>query len=129
MDPISKRRIYLPEVVPAGPKAGQEAERVRTRLLNQVVERRSTRSAGDVRTRSSGVLSTRCSASSSARNRGIGTDHLSQVFLEAVEDEVEAELVLVAVVVAGLEDVLDDQFGEARVVLCGELQQEGLCEV
>src|ERR671917_2312535 len=43
MDPISKRRRYLTEVVPAGPKAGQEAERVRTRMLNQVDERRSPR--------------------------------------------------------------------------------------
>ena len=54
---------------------------------------------------------------------------LGQVLLEAVEDEVEAELVLVAVVVAGLEDVLDGQLGEARVLLGGELQQEGLREL
>jgi integrase len=31
-DPISKRRHYLTEVVPAGPKATQEAEKIRTRL-------------------------------------------------------------------------------------------------
>src|ERR671917_2621855 len=43
MDPISKRRMYLTEVVPAGPKAGREAERVRTRMLSQVDERRSPR--------------------------------------------------------------------------------------
>ena len=43
MDPISKRRLYLTEIVPAGPKAGQEAERVRTRMLSQVDERRSPR--------------------------------------------------------------------------------------
>ena len=43
MDPISKRRMYLTEVVPAGPKAGQEAERIRTRMLGQVDERRSPR--------------------------------------------------------------------------------------
>jgi hypothetical protein len=48
---------------------------------------------------------------------------------EAVEDEVESELVLVAIVVAGLEDVLDGQVGEAGVVLGGKLQQEGLGEV
>jgi integrase len=35
-DPISKRRMYLTEVVPAGPKAGDEAEKVRARLLHQV---------------------------------------------------------------------------------------------
>ena len=45
---------------------------------------------------------------------------------EAVEDEVEAEFVFVAVAVAGLKDVLDGQLGEARVFLGGELEQEGL---
>jgi hypothetical protein len=30
MDPISKRRMYLSEVVPPGPRAGDRAERVRT---------------------------------------------------------------------------------------------------
>jgi len=49
--------------------------------------------------------------------------------LEAVEDEVQAELVFVAVVVARLEDVIDRQLGEAWVVLCGELQQESLREL
>ena len=48
MDPISKRRIYLTEIVPAGPRAGQEAERARTRLLNQVDERRSPRTRATV---------------------------------------------------------------------------------
>jgi integrase len=33
-DPISKRRVYLTEVVPPGPKAGDEAGKVRTRLLH-----------------------------------------------------------------------------------------------
>ena len=41
--PISKKRLYLTEIVPAGPKARQEAERVRTRMLSQVDERRSPR--------------------------------------------------------------------------------------
>jgi integrase len=36
MDPIAKRRIYLTEVAPAGPKAGDQAEKVGTRLLHQV---------------------------------------------------------------------------------------------
>ena len=48
MDPISKRRIYLTEIVTAGPRAGQEAERARTRLLNQVDERRSPRTRATV---------------------------------------------------------------------------------
>ena len=39
-DPISKRRRYLTEVAPAGPKATQEAEKIRTRLLSQVDDRR-----------------------------------------------------------------------------------------
>src|SRR5687767_11462561 len=43
---------------------------------------------------------------------------LRHVLLEAVKDEVEAERIFVAVVVAGLEDVLDGQLGEARIVLC-----------
>ena len=46
--------------------------------------------------------------------------------LEAVEDEVEPELVLVAVVVAGLEDVLDGQLGEVRVLVGGNLRQDRL---
>jgi integrase len=41
MDPIWKRRMYLSEVVPPGPRAGDRAERVRTRLLSQVDERRN----------------------------------------------------------------------------------------
>ena len=41
MDPISKRRMYLSEVVPPGPRASDPAERVRTRLLSQVEEQRS----------------------------------------------------------------------------------------
>lgn len=42
-DPISNKRIHPTDVVPAGPEAGQEAERVPTRLLDQVDERRSPR--------------------------------------------------------------------------------------
>jgi integrase len=48
VDPISKRRLYLTELVPAGPKAGQKAERIRTRMLSQVDERRSPRTRGTV---------------------------------------------------------------------------------
>jgi integrase len=42
-DPITKKRHYLVEIVPAGPNAAKEAEKVRTRLLNQVDERRNPR--------------------------------------------------------------------------------------
>ncbi len=43
IDPVSKKRHHLVEVVPAGPKAAKEAEKVRVRLLNQVDERRNPR--------------------------------------------------------------------------------------
>jgi integrase len=41
IDTVSKKKHYLTEVVPAGPKAAKKAERIRTRLLNQVDEKRS----------------------------------------------------------------------------------------
>lgn len=40
IDPVSKKKHYLVETVPAGPGAAKEAEKVRTRLLSQVDERR-----------------------------------------------------------------------------------------
>src|SRR4051794_26673927 len=42
-DPLTGKRHDLTEVVPAGPRAAAEAEKVRTRLLNQVDERRNPR--------------------------------------------------------------------------------------
>src|SRR4051794_9223541 len=42
-DPVSKRKHYLTETVPAGPTAAKEAEKLRTRLLAQVDERRNPR--------------------------------------------------------------------------------------
>jgi hypothetical protein len=48
MDPISKRRMYLTEVIPAGPKAGDQAEKVRTRLLHQVDQKRNPRTRATV---------------------------------------------------------------------------------
>ena len=48
MDSVSKKRIYLSEIVSAGPKASQEAERVRSRLQNQVDERRNPRTPATV---------------------------------------------------------------------------------
>jgi len=41
VDPVSGRRHFLTEVVPAGPRAERRAERVRTRLLAQVDDRRN----------------------------------------------------------------------------------------
>ena len=43
IDPVSKKKHFLVETVPAGPSAARDAERVRTRLLNQVDERRNPR--------------------------------------------------------------------------------------
>jgi hypothetical protein len=39
IDPVSKKKHYLVETVPAGPRAAKEAEQVRTRLLNQDSDR------------------------------------------------------------------------------------------
>jgi integrase len=47
-DPLAKRDHYLVEIVPPGPKAQSEAEKVRTRLLNQVDEQRSPRTRATV---------------------------------------------------------------------------------
>lgn len=41
IDPLSGKRHYLTETVPAGPKAAKEAEKGRTRLLAEVDERRN----------------------------------------------------------------------------------------
>jgi hypothetical protein len=56
VDPISKRRIYLTEVVSPGPRAAKEAVEVRTRLLNQVDEKPNprTRASGGPIARSGG---------------------------------------------------------------------------
>ena len=41
IDPLSGKRHYLTETVPAGPRALAEAKKVRTRLIGQVDEQRS----------------------------------------------------------------------------------------
>ena len=48
IDPVSKKKHYLVETVPAGPKAAKDAEKVRTRLLNQVDEKRNPRTRATV---------------------------------------------------------------------------------
>lgn len=48
IDPLSGRRMYLRETVPAGPRAAAEAEKVRTRLFNQVDEKRNPRTRATV---------------------------------------------------------------------------------
>jgi hypothetical protein len=48
IDPLSGKRNYLVDTVPAGPNAAKEAERVRTRLVNQVDEQRNPRTKATV---------------------------------------------------------------------------------
>ena len=48
IDPLTGKRHDLTEVVPAGPKAESEAEKVRTRLLNELDERRNPRTKATV---------------------------------------------------------------------------------
>ncbi|MEU4603507.1 tyrosine-type recombinase/integrase [Kribbella sp. NPDC023972] len=48
IDPVSKRRHDLTEVIPAGPDAEKLAEEMRVRLLNQVYERRNPRTKATV---------------------------------------------------------------------------------
>jgi integrase len=48
IDPVTKRRHYLREVVPGGPRAASEAEKVLRRLAGQVDERRHPRTAATV---------------------------------------------------------------------------------
>src|SRR5664279_1320827 len=47
-DPVTKRRHYLTEIVPPGPRAATLAEQALTRLLNQVDERRNPRTVSTV---------------------------------------------------------------------------------
>src|SRR3954452_8839942 len=48
VDPLSGRRHYLRETVPAGPTAVGAAEKGRRRLANQVDERRTPRTSATV---------------------------------------------------------------------------------
>ncbi|MGH3628757.1 MAG: tyrosine-type recombinase/integrase, partial [Sciscionella sp.] len=48
LDPLTGRRHYLTNTVAPGPKAAEEAEQARTRLLNQVDEQRSPRTRATV---------------------------------------------------------------------------------
>jgi integrase len=46
--PVSKKRLYLEETIPSGPRAAKEAEKGSTRLLAQVDERRSPRTRATI---------------------------------------------------------------------------------
>ncbi|WP_245589561.1 N-terminal phage integrase SAM-like domain-containing protein [Amycolatopsis balhimycina] len=48
IDPVTKKEHHLTEVVPAGPDAAVEAEKVRTKLLNQLDERRASKTRATV---------------------------------------------------------------------------------
>jgi integrase len=48
IDPVTKQRHYLRETVKQGPRAKQEAEKVRTRLLHRVDEKRNPRTTATV---------------------------------------------------------------------------------
>jgi integrase/DNA-binding transcriptional regulator YhcF (GntR family) len=48
VDPVTGRRHDLRETVPPGPRAAREAEKVRTRLLAQIDERRNPRTSATV---------------------------------------------------------------------------------
>ncbi|MGC5309270.1 tyrosine-type recombinase/integrase [Micromonospora zamorensis] len=48
IDPITKKRHYLTETIPAGPTARKEAEKARTRFLAQVDDRRNPRTRATV---------------------------------------------------------------------------------
>src|SRR4051794_35375122 len=48
VDPLTGRRHYLRETVPAGPNAEAEAEKVLIRFVNEVNERRNARTSATV---------------------------------------------------------------------------------
>jgi hypothetical protein len=47
-DPVTKKPLYLTEIVLPGPKQAREAEQARTRLLNQVDEKRNPKTRATV---------------------------------------------------------------------------------
>lgn len=48
IDPVTGKRHYLEETIPASPKAKKDAEKVRTRLLGEVDERRNPKTKATV---------------------------------------------------------------------------------
>ncbi|MFI6833583.1 tyrosine-type recombinase/integrase [Kribbella sp. NPDC050241] len=48
VDPVTKDDLYLNEVVPVGPRQEKEADKTRTRLLNQVDEKRNPKTRATV---------------------------------------------------------------------------------
>lgn len=48
LDPVSTKRLYLDETIPAGPRVAKEAEKARTRLQAEVDQRRNPRTRATV---------------------------------------------------------------------------------
>src|SRR5213078_2305134 len=48
IDPVTKKKHFLVQTVPAGPRAAKEAEKARTSLLSQVDEQRNPRTRATV---------------------------------------------------------------------------------
>ncbi len=48
IDPVTRKRHHLTEIIPAGPRAAKEAEKARTRLLSKVDEQRNPRTRATV---------------------------------------------------------------------------------
>ncbi len=48
IDPVTRKRHHLTEIIPAGPRAVKEAEKARTRLLSKVDEQRNPRTRATV---------------------------------------------------------------------------------
>ncbi len=48
VDPLTGRRLYLSETIPAGPQAAAQAKKARTRLVGQVDEQRNPRTRANV---------------------------------------------------------------------------------
>jgi integrase len=48
LDPISRKALYLSEIVPPGPRQAHLAEQARTRLLNQIDEKRNPKTRATV---------------------------------------------------------------------------------
>ena len=48
IDPVTRKRHHLTEIIPAGPRAAKDAEKTRTRLLSKVDEQRNPRTRATV---------------------------------------------------------------------------------
>ena len=48
IDPVTRKRHHLTEIIPPGPRAAKEAEKARTRLLSQVDQQRNPRTRATV---------------------------------------------------------------------------------